>query len=54
MIGLLIFALVVIIVVALILWAVESTPIRSPFNWIIRVLVILIAALVIAGRAGVV
>ena len=48
----LIFALIVLIVAALVVYAVRLLPIPSPFNNLIQVLVILIAALVIVNRAG--
>lgn len=51
---LLIFALVVLVICALIVYAIQALPmIPSPFNNLLIVLVVLIAALVIAQRAGV-
>ena len=51
--SLLIFCVVVLIVAALIVWAVQKLPLPSPFNPIIQALVLIIAALVIANKAGV-
>jgi hypothetical protein len=48
---LLIFALVVVIVAALLIWAVRSIPVPAPFSWIIQVAILVIAALVILMRA---
>lgn len=51
---LLIFALVVLVICALIIYAIQQLPlIPQPFNSLLIVLVVLIAALVIAQRAGV-
>lgn len=52
--ALLIFALVVVVIAALLIWAVRSIPIPNPVNWIVQVAIILIAALIIAQRAGVI
>ncbi len=51
--GILIFAILVIIVVALAVWAIGLLPLPSPFNQIIQALIVLLGAVVIAGRAGV-
>lgn len=51
--SLLVFILVVIVLLALALWACESVPIAAPFNWIIRLVLILLAIVVIANRAGI-
>jgi len=48
----LIFALVVLIVAALIAWAVQKLPLPAPFGAIIQALILIIAAIVIAQRAG--
>jgi hypothetical protein len=51
--ALLIFVVVVLILAALAVWMVRSMPaIPSPFNWIIQVLIGLIAFILIANRAG--
>ncbi len=50
--SILLFALVVLIVAALIAWAVQTLPIASPYNQIIQAVILIIAALVIAQRAG--
>lgn len=49
---LLVFALVVVIVVALAVWAIRSIPMPSPLNVVCTVAAILIGVLVIANRAG--
>lgn len=50
----LIFALVVVIVVAMMVWAVSSIPVPSPLSWVIQAAVILIGALVILAKLGVI
>ena len=50
----LIFALIVLIVAALVAWAVQKLPLPSPFGTIIQALILIIAAVVIAQRAGLV
>lgn len=51
--SLLIFAIVVLIVAGLIAWAVGYfLPIAAPYNRVVQGLIILVAALVIASRAG--
>ena len=50
--SILIFALVVLIVAALIAWAVQKLPLPSPFGQIIQALILVVAAVVIARRAG--
>lgn len=50
--SILIFALVVLIVAALIAWAVQKLPLPSPFSQIIQAIILVIAALAIAQRAG--
>jgi hypothetical protein len=49
---LLIFALIVVIIVALLVWAVDSIPMQPPLNVIARVVIIIIGVLLIADRAG--
>lgn len=51
--SLLVFALIVIIIAVLLVWAVDSAPVPSPINWVLRVAIILVAAIVIGNRAGV-
>lgn len=52
--GILIFALIVLIVAALLVYAVDMLPLGSPFNNLVKVLVLIIAALLILNRAGIV
>ena len=49
---LLVFAVVVLIVAALIAWAVQKLPLPSPFGQLIQALILVIAAVAIAHRAG--
>lgn len=50
--ALLIFAIILLIVVALIVYAIGLLPLPDPFGRIIQALVILLAAILIADRAG--
>jgi hypothetical protein len=50
--SILIFALIVIVLLALLVWAVDMLPLGSPFNNIVKVLIIVIGVLVIAQKAG--
>jgi hypothetical protein len=50
--SILIFAVVVLIVAALIAWAVQKLPLPAPFGTIIQALILIIAAVAIAHRAG--
>jgi len=50
--SILIFALIVLVVAALIAWAVQKLPLPAPFGTIIQAVILIIAALVIAQRAG--
>ena len=50
--SILFFIIVVIVLLALALWAVEQLPIPSPLNWIVQVLLIVVAIFVIGQRAG--
>ena len=52
--SILIFALLVIIVVAMLVYACDFAPLPQPFNNLVKLLVIVIGALVILQRAGVV
>ena len=51
--SILIFAVIVLIVAALIAWAVQKLPLPSPFGTIIQALILIIAAIAIAQRAGI-
>jgi hypothetical protein len=48
----LIFAVIVLVVAALIAWAVQKLPLPSPFGQIIQAIILIIAAIAIAKRAG--
>ena len=48
----LIFAIIVLIVAGLLIWALDSLPLANPLNIIVKVAVILVAALIIVNRAG--
>jgi hypothetical protein len=50
--SILIFAVIVLVIAALIAWAVQKLPLPSPFSQIIQALILIIAAVVIAQRAG--
>ena len=50
--SILVFALVVLIIAALIAWAAQKLPLPSPFGMIIQALILIIAAVAIAQRAG--
>lgn len=50
--SILIFAVIVLIVAALIAWAVQKLPLQSPYGTIIQALILIVAALVIIQRAG--
>ncbi len=51
--SILIFAIIVLIVAALVAWAVQKLPLPSPFGQIIQALILIVAAVTIAQRAGV-
>jgi len=52
---LIIFAVIVLIVTALVCWAIDRAPFGDArLKWLIEALVVLLAALVILNRAGVV
>lgn len=51
--SILIFAIIVLIVAALIAWAVQKLPLPAPFGSIIQALILIVAAVAIAQRAGV-
>lgn len=50
--SILIFAIVVLIIVGLILWAVQMIPLPSPFTPLVQVLIVIVAILLICQRAG--
>lgn len=51
--SLLIYCLVIVVVVALLVWAVRSVPgLPSPLSWILQVAIIVIGALIILMKAG--
>lgn len=52
--SLLIFAIIVVIVAALLIWAVSLVPMDGTVSIVLRVAIILVAALVIVNRAGLV
>lgn len=49
---LLVIAVIIVIIAALLCWAVDQVPPFAPFGWIIKLLIILIAVIAIADRAG--
>jgi hypothetical protein len=51
--SLLIFAIIVLIVAALLAYAVGYLPLAAPFNRLVQALILVVAALLIASRAGV-
>ena len=50
--SILILILVVVVLLALALYAVHKMPISSPLNWILQVVLVVIAIVVIGQRAG--
>lgn len=50
--SLLIFALIVILIVGLLIWAVDSIPLGSPVNQVAKVIIILVGVMLIVSRAG--
>jgi hypothetical protein len=50
--SLLIFALILILILALAIYAIDLLPLVSPFNQLLKVLVILIAIVLLCQRAG--
>jgi len=51
--GIIIFAIVVLILVALLIWAVDQIPLQQPINGLIKALIIVLAVVFIAQRAGI-
>jgi hypothetical protein len=50
--SILLFAIVVVIILALLIYAVDLIPLTQPFNGVLKALVILIGVLLICQRAG--
>ena len=50
--NLLIFAIIVLIVLALLIWAVDMIPMDNRLSLAVKVLLVLVAVLVIVNRAG--
>lgn len=50
--NILILALIVLVIVVMLIWAVDQIPVPNPFNGILKALIILIGALMIARSAG--
>lgn len=50
--SILIFALVVCLILALVVWAVQAIPVPAPLNWVIPLIAIIIGIVLIASRAG--
>jgi hypothetical protein len=50
--SLLVYAFVVIILLALVLYGIRLAPIEAPFSLILQLIAVVIAVLVIANRAG--
>ena len=50
--SILVFAIIVLVVAALIAWGVQKLPLPAPFGSIIQALILIVAAIVIAQRAG--
>lgn len=51
--GILLTILVVVVCLAILVWALQSAPIPQPFNWIVILVVALIAIYVIARSSGI-
>ena len=49
-----IFAIIIIVVVALLVWGIDLVPQIAPFAGLLKLLVILAAVLIILSKAGVV
>ena len=50
--NLLVLVIVVLVVVALLVWALRSAPIPQPFQWIVILLLVLVACWFILSKAG--
>lgn len=50
--GTILFIFVVIVVLALVLMALQKTPMEAPLDWILQVLAIVCAIIVILARTG--
>lgn len=51
---LLLFALVIVLVAVLVIWAIDQVPMPTPLGGVVKAIVILIAAVVILRNTGVV
>lgn len=51
--SLIVFAIVVLIIAALVVWGVQQVPQFAPFSGLIVLLICVLAALAIAQRAGI-
>ena len=52
--SILIFALIIVIVVAMLVYAIDFVPLGAPFNGLAKLLIVLVGVLLILNRAGVV
>jgi hypothetical protein len=50
--ALFVFALILILIVALAIYAIDLIPLAAPFNMILKLIVILIAIVLLCDRAG--
>ena len=50
--SILITILVALVLLGLALWVVQRSPIPSPVNWLIQVILVIIAIIFIGNRAG--
>lgn len=50
--SILLLIIVVLVVAGLLIYAVRRSPLADPFNWIAQALIAVVAALVVAQRAG--
>lgn len=50
--AILVFALIVVVLAALVVWAIDFLPLQGPFNGIAKFIVVIIAVILIANRAG--
>lgn len=51
--SLLIFIIVVLVLLALVLYAIRLAPLEQPISWIIQALAVVVAIVLIGQRAGV-
>ena len=52
--SIIIFAIIIIVVVALLVWGIDLVPQIAPFAGLLKLLVTLVAVLIILSKAGVV